>query len=81
MHFHQFMVPPVIGFRRDCPYGKLAAMRLPGDVEGLWTCEYTISRDVVHACHAAGPVHFLEGYGHHEVNTIDVVWEASTSSS
>ncbi|KAL5229949.1 hypothetical protein ABZP36_028725 [Zizania latifolia] len=81
-HFHQFVVPPVIGFRRDCTYGKLAAMRLPADVEGLGTCEYTLGRGVVHACHAGGLVHFLEGYGHHEVGAIDVdridvVWEAA----
>ena len=38
-HFHQFVVPPIIGFRRDCTYGKLAAMRLPADVQGLGTCE------------------------------------------
>ncbi|KAF0900318.1 hypothetical protein E2562_030606 [Oryza meyeriana var. granulata] len=31
-HFHQFVVPPVIGLRRDCTYGRLAAMRLPADV-------------------------------------------------
>ena len=38
-HFHQFVVPPVIEFRRDCTYGKLAAMRLPKDVQGLGCCE------------------------------------------
>ena len=38
-HFHQFVVPPIIGFRRDCTYWKLAAMRLPQDVQGLGTCE------------------------------------------
>ena len=38
-HFHQFVVPPVIEFRRDCTYGKLAAMRLPKDVQGLGSCE------------------------------------------
>ncbi|CAA0811223.1 Protein ECERIFERUM 3 [Striga hermonthica] len=38
-HFHQFVVPPIIPFRRDCTYGKLAAMRLPDDVEGLGSCE------------------------------------------
>jgi WAX2 C-terminal domain len=44
-HFHQFVVPPVISFRRDCTYGKLAAMRLPDDVEGLGTCEVRFSSD------------------------------------
>ncbi|KAL0464012.1 UNVERIFIED_CONTAM: Very-long-chain aldehyde decarbonylase CER3 [Sesamum latifolium] len=81
-HFHQFVVPPIIPFRRDCTYGKLAAMRLPDDVEGLGTCEYTMERGVVHACHAGGLVHFLEGWQHHEVGAInvdriDVVWEAA----
>ncbi|KAF0902792.1 hypothetical protein E2562_019120 [Oryza meyeriana var. granulata] len=81
-HFHQFVVPPIIGFRRDCTYGKLAAMRLPKDVEGLGSCEYTMDRGVVHACHAGGVVHFLEGWEHHEVGAIDVdridvVWNAA----
>ncbi|BAF25141.1 very-long-chain aldehyde decarbonylase GL1-1 [Oryza sativa Japonica Group] len=81
-HFHQFVVPPIIGFRRDCTYGKLAAMRLPKDVQGLGACEYSLERGVVHACHAGGVVHFLEGYTHHEVGAIDVdridvVWEAA----
>ncbi|TVU08367.1 hypothetical protein EJB05_41770 [Eragrostis curvula] len=81
-HFHQFVVPPIIGFRRDCTYGKLAAMRLPKDVEGLGSCEYTMERGVVHACHAGGVVHCLEGWDHHEVGAIDVdridvVWKAA----
>lgn len=38
-HFHQFVVPPIFHFRRDCTYGDLAAMRLPDDVEGLGSCE------------------------------------------
>ncbi|KAL6603087.1 hypothetical protein ACP70R_043448 [Stipagrostis hirtigluma subsp. patula] len=81
-HFHQFVVPPIIGFRRDCTYGKLAAMRLPKDVEGLGSCEYTMERGVVHACHAGGVVHCLEGWEHHEVGAIDVdridvVWRAA----
>lgn len=81
-HFHQFVVPPIIPFRRDCTYGKLAAMRLPEDVEGLGSCEYTMDRGIVHACHAGGVVHCLEGWEHHEVGAInvdqiDVVWEAA----
>uniref|UniRef100_A0A0A9DU96 aldehyde oxygenase (deformylating) n=1 Tax=Arundo donax TaxID=35708 RepID=A0A0A9DU96_ARUDO len=81
-HFHQFVVPPIIGFRRDCTYGKLAAMRLPKDVQGLGSCEYTMERGVVHACHAGGVVHCLEGWEHHEVGAIDVdridvVWKAA----
>ncbi|KAK9213496.1 hypothetical protein WN943_002884 [Citrus x changshan-huyou] len=81
-HFHQFVVPPILHFRRDCTYGDLAAMRLPDDVEGLGICEYTMDRGVVHACHAGGVVHLLEGWTHHEVGAIDVdkidlVWEAA----
>ncbi|KAL6978153.1 Very-long-chain aldehyde decarbonylase cer3 [Sarracenia purpurea var. burkii] len=38
-HFHQFVVPPILSIRRDCSYGKLAAMKLPDDVEGLGSCE------------------------------------------
>ncbi|GKV22300.1 hypothetical protein SLEP1_g32182 [Rubroshorea leprosula] len=81
-HFHQFVVPPILQCRRDCTYGALAAMRLPKDVEGLGTCEYTMERGVVHACHAGGVIHLLEGWSHHEVGAIDVdridvVWEAA----
>ncbi|XP_019058585.1 PREDICTED: protein ECERIFERUM 3 isoform X2 [Tarenaya hassleriana] len=81
-HFHQFVVPPVIRFRKNCSYGDLAAMRLPVDVQGLGTCEYTMERGVVHACHAGGVVHMLEGWDHHEVGAIDVdridlVWESA----
>ncbi|KAK6135617.1 hypothetical protein DH2020_030628 [Rehmannia glutinosa] len=81
-HFHQFVVPPILQFRRDCTYGDLAAMKLPEDVEGLGSCEYTMERGVVHACHAGGVVHSLENWTHHEVGAIDVdridlVWEAA----
>ncbi|XP_057420433.1 very-long-chain aldehyde decarbonylase CER3 isoform X2 [Lotus japonicus] len=81
-HFHQFVVPPILSFRRNCTYGGLAAMRLPQDVEGLGCCEYTMERGVVHACHAGGVVHSLEGWSHHEVgaidvNRIDLVWKAA----
>nr|XP_016452772.1 PREDICTED: protein ECERIFERUM 3-like [Nicotiana tabacum] len=81
-HFHQFVVPPILSFRRDCTYGDLAAMRLPEDVQGLGSCEYTMERGVVHACHAGGVVHSLEGWTHHEVGAIDVdridlVWAAA----
>ncbi|KAL0441781.1 UNVERIFIED_CONTAM: Very-long-chain aldehyde decarbonylase CER3 [Sesamum radiatum] len=72
-HFHQFVVPPIIPFRRDCTYGKLAAMRLPEDVEGLGSCEYTMERGAVHACHAGGVVHLLEGWKHHECNVSNVI--------
>lgn len=81
-HFHQFVVPPIFGFRKDCTYGKLAAIKLPKDVQGLGMCEYTLDRGIVHACHAGGVVHCLEGWTHHEVGAIDVdridiVWNAA----
>ncbi|KAL4571323.1 hypothetical protein LXL04_018081 [Taraxacum kok-saghyz] len=81
-HFHQFVVPPIFAFRRDCTYGDLAAMKLPDDVEGLGSCEYTMGRGIVHACHAGGVIHSLEGWTHHEVGAldvdrIDVVWKAA----
>ncbi|GAB4838179.1 Very-long-chain aldehyde decarbonylase cer3, variant 3 [Ancistrocladus abbreviatus] len=81
-HFHQFVVPPIWHFRKDCTYGDLAAMKLPDDVQGLGSCEYTMDRGVVHACHAGGLVHTLEGWTHHEVGAIDVdridvVWQAA----
>ncbi|KAH9616013.1 hypothetical protein KSS87_013953 [Heliosperma pusillum] len=40
-HFHQFVVPPILQFRRDCTYGDLAAMKLPSDVQGIGYCEVT----------------------------------------
>lgn len=50
----------------------------------LFVCvlQYTMERGVVHACHAGGVVHMLEGWKHHEVGAIDVdridlVWEAA----
>ncbi|CAA2961447.1 ECERIFERUM 3 [Olea europaea subsp. europaea] len=80
--FYQFVVPAIHGSRRDCSYGTLAAMKLPEDVEGLGACEYTMERGVVHACHAGGVVHYLEGWTHHEVGAIDIdridiVWKAA----
>ncbi|KAM7477084.1 hypothetical protein LguiB_024327 [Lonicera macranthoides] len=81
-HFHQFVVPPIFSFRRDCTYGDLAAMKLPLDVQGLGSCEYTMGRGIVHACHAGGVVHRLEEWTHHEVGAldvdrIDIVWSAA----
>ncbi|THG07960.1 hypothetical protein TEA_003804 [Camellia sinensis var. sinensis] len=38
-HFHQFVVPPILPFRRDCTYSDLAAMKFPDDVRGLGYCE------------------------------------------
>lgn len=38
-HFHQFVVPPIAETRKDCSYGKLAAMQVPKDMRGMRTCE------------------------------------------
>ncbi|CAI7869944.1 unnamed protein product [Closterium sp. NIES-53] len=81
-YFHQFAVPSLDQVRGDCVYGKLAAMRLPEDIEGLNACELQLERGVVHACHAGGLVHMLEGWEHHEVGAIDVAriditWQAA----
>ncbi|XP_024387740.1 very-long-chain aldehyde decarbonylase GL1-1 [Physcomitrium patens] len=71
-HFHQFVVPPVMECRKDCTYGKLSAMQVPKEMKGLRSCEMTMPRGVVHACHAGGLVHALEGWEFHEVGAIDV---------
>lgn len=44
--------------------------------------QYQLERGAVHACHAGGVVHLLEGWSHHEVgaidvDNIDVVWNAA----
>eukprot|EP00475_Leptophrys_vorax_P026173 TRINITY_DN3676_c0_g3_i1.p1 TRINITY_DN3676_c0_g3~~TRINITY_DN3676_c0_g3_i1.p1 ORF type:complete len:502 (-),score=20.72 TRINITY_DN3676_c0_g3_i1:400-1869(-) len=82
-HFHQFVVPPISEWRRDCTYGKLAAMRLPDDIQNLNCCELALPRQHVYACHAGGLVHMLEGWDYHEVGRIEVhridpTWEAAT---
>ncbi|CAI6012951.1 unnamed protein product [Closterium sp. NIES-65] len=81
-HFHQFVVPPIAEVRPDCTYGKLAAMRLPDDVENLKFCELALPRGHIYACHAGGLVHLLEGWDYHEVGRIDVsridpTWDAA----
>lgn len=82
-HFHQFTLPPILHFRQDCVYHDSVGIRLPEHlVQGVNTCEHTMPRYVVHACHAGGLVHALEGWQHHEVGAVDVtqldvVWEAA----
>ncbi|CAM6108701.1 unnamed protein product [Calypogeia fissa] len=81
-HFHQFVVPPISELRKDCTYGELAGMRLPKAVKGLRSCENTMPRGCVHACHAGGLVHALEGWKHHEVGAInvdqiDITWKVA----
>lgn len=41
-----------------------------------------MGRGIVHACHAGGVIHSLEGWTHHEVGAldvdrIDIVWKAA----
>lgn len=82
-HFHQFTLPPIIHFRKDCVYHDSVGIRLPEKlVQGVNSCEHTMPRYTVHACHAGGLVHALEGWQHHEVGAVDVdqldvVWEAA----
>ena len=80
--FHQFVVPPLAQSRPDCAYTDLPAFRLPAAVRGLRSCEMTMPRRAVHACHAGALVHMLEGWTHHEVGAvphdrIDAVWDAA----
>ena len=69
--FHQFVVPPLPAARPDCFYTGLPAFRLPPGAKGFRSCEMTMPRRVVHACHAGALVHTLEGWTHHEVGAID----------
>jgi hypothetical protein len=80
--FHQFVVPPLDEVRTDCKYTSLPAFTLPKSAQGFKSCEMTMGRRNVHACHAGALVHSLEGWKHHEVGAIDAsridtVWEAA----
>jgi hypothetical protein len=81
--FHQFVVPPIPETRSDCAYTDLPAFRLPEkETKDFKTCEMTMERGCVHACHAGALIHALEGWQHHEVGAIDpekidVTWKAS----
>ncbi|GLJ22128.1 hypothetical protein SUGI_0415300 [Cryptomeria japonica] len=80
--FYQFTLPKIVEFRSDCTYRDSVSLVLPQEVKGLNCCEYTMPRRVVHACHAGGVVHALEGYKNHEVGAInvdhiDLVWNAA----
>lgn len=80
--FHVFVVPPIKAARKDCAYTPLPAFELPKEARGFRSCEMTMGRRNVHACHAGALLHALEGWTHHEVGaidhkSIDAVWEAS----
>lgn len=80
--FHQFVVPPIPESRPDCVYTDLPAFTLPPDVKDFRSCEMTMKRGNVHACHAGAIVHGLEGWDHHEAGAIDftridTTWEAA----
>jgi hypothetical protein len=69
--FHQFAVPPLKETRKDCVYMELPAFCMPKDAKDFKTCEMTMERGVVHACHAGAIVHALEGWDFNEVGAID----------
>ena len=69
--FRQFVVPPIAESRKDCVYTDLPAFTLPKDAKDFKTCEMTMERGVVHACHAGALVHGLQGWDFHEVGAID----------
>jgi hypothetical protein len=80
--FHQFVVPPLVESRKDCTYTELPAFQLPPAVRDFKTCEMTMKRNCVHACHAGAIVHALEQWDYHEVGAIDytrieATWDAS----
>ncbi|KAG0603744.1 hypothetical protein M758_10G117600 [Ceratodon purpureus] len=82
-HFHHVnLAKPLIQARKDCTYASYPAMRVPSNIKGLRSCEVSLPRGVLHACHAAGLVHSLEKWNHHEVGPINVdridsVWDAA----
>jgi len=80
--FHQFVVPPIPESRKDCVYTDLPAFRLPKAAKDFRSCEMTMERGHVHACHAGALVHALEEWTENEVGAIDptridLTWEAA----
>lgn len=76
------MVPTIPCARPDCAYTDLPAFRLPPGATGFRTCEMSLPRGCVHACHAGALLHAMEGWGHHEVGAvppdrIDLVYRAA----
>lgn len=74
-------VGPIVYKFRIKPYYNLTENSLL--IACMWQFgQYKLGRGLIHACHAGGVVHFLEGWTHHEVGAIevdrmDVVWEAA----
>lgn len=80
--FHQFVVPPIPESRKDCVYADLPAFALPKEAKDFRSCEMTMERGHVHACHAGALVHALEDWSFNEVGAIDhtridSTWEAA----
>ena len=55
---------------------------MPKDAKDFKTCEMTMQRGCVHACHAGAILHALEGWDFHEVGAIDhskidMTWESA----
>ena len=51
-----------------CRYTSLPAFTVPAAAQGFKSCEMTMGRRNVHACHAGALVHSLEAWKHHEVS-------------
>jgi sterol desaturase/sphingolipid hydroxylase (fatty acid hydroxylase superfamily) len=68
--FYQFAVPELKRVRSDCTYTSMPAFKLP-EGTNVRSCEMTMPRQCVHACHAGALVHALEGYSFHEVGSVD----------
>ena len=65
-------MPPLEETRsQDCRYTELPAFQLPPTAKDFKTCEMTMNRNCVHACHAGALVHLLEDWDFHEVGSID----------
>ena len=80
--FHQFVVPPLDETRKDCVYTDLPAFEMPKDTKDFKSCEMTMERGCVHACHAGAVVHALEEWDFNEVGAIDptridTTWDAA----
>ena len=52
---------PIPETRKDCVYTDLPAFALPAAAKDFRSCEMTMERGHVHACHAGALVHALEG--------------------